>query len=237
MLFAFLVCLAGMALLWTTLVWFELDAKADAPAEPRSGSAGPAGGDGVIPLAVENASRPLRRRRLSRLPAAAPDLRRDHGREAPADPARARLARRPGRASQGRGKNRGIGRSASGRRRSRQCAREVADERPARPRRLPPDRPLALREQLALTEGRAAGVLNGLVSEEPISEAVALSTCNRTELYLVADRLGRGRGRRRSASSPARRGSGRPSCSGRSTRCAAPRPPGTSTGSPPGSTR
>jgi len=45
---------------------------------------------------------------------------------------------------------------------------------------------LALREQLALTEGRAAGVLNGLVSEETISEAVALSTCNRTELYLVA---------------------------------------------------
>jgi heme exporter protein C len=30
MLFAFLVCLAGMALLWTTLVWFELDAKAAA---------------------------------------------------------------------------------------------------------------------------------------------------------------------------------------------------------------
>jgi heme exporter protein C len=28
MLFAFLVCLAGMALLWATLVWFELDAKA-----------------------------------------------------------------------------------------------------------------------------------------------------------------------------------------------------------------
>ena len=46
--------------------------------------------------------------------------------------------------------------------------------------------PLALREQLALTEGRAAGVLNALVQEEPISEAAALSTCNRTELYLVA---------------------------------------------------
>jgi glutamyl-tRNA reductase len=46
--------------------------------------------------------------------------------------------------------------------------------------------PLALRERLALTEGRAAGVLNGLVSEEPITEAAALSTCNRTELYLVA---------------------------------------------------
>jgi heme exporter protein C len=28
MLFAFLVCLAGMALLWVTLVWFELDSKA-----------------------------------------------------------------------------------------------------------------------------------------------------------------------------------------------------------------
>jgi glutamyl-tRNA reductase len=45
---------------------------------------------------------------------------------------------------------------------------------------------LALREKLALTEGAAAGVLNALVSEEPISEAAALSTCNRTELYLVA---------------------------------------------------
>jgi heme exporter protein C len=28
MLFAFLVCLVGMAMLWVTLVWFELDAKA-----------------------------------------------------------------------------------------------------------------------------------------------------------------------------------------------------------------
>jgi glutamyl-tRNA reductase len=46
--------------------------------------------------------------------------------------------------------------------------------------------PLALREKLALTEGAAAGVLNALVSEESISEAAALSTCNRTELYLVA---------------------------------------------------
>jgi glutamyl-tRNA reductase len=46
--------------------------------------------------------------------------------------------------------------------------------------------PLELRERLALTEGRAAGVLNGLVSEGPITEAAAISTCNRTELYLVA---------------------------------------------------
>ena len=46
--------------------------------------------------------------------------------------------------------------------------------------------PLALRERLALTEGRAASVLNALISEEPITEATAVSTCNRTELYLVA---------------------------------------------------
>jgi glutamyl-tRNA reductase len=46
--------------------------------------------------------------------------------------------------------------------------------------------PLELRERLALTEGRAAGVLNALVGEEAISEATAISTCNRTELYLVA---------------------------------------------------
>ena len=45
---------------------------------------------------------------------------------------------------------------------------------------------LELRERLALTEGRAAGVLSQLVSEEQISEAAAISTCNRTELYLVA---------------------------------------------------
>ena len=46
--------------------------------------------------------------------------------------------------------------------------------------------PLALRERLALTEGQAAGVLNALVTEPPISEAAAISTCNRTEIFLVA---------------------------------------------------
>jgi glutamyl-tRNA reductase len=45
---------------------------------------------------------------------------------------------------------------------------------------------LELRERLALTEGRAAGVLSALVSDEQITEAAAVSTCNRTELYLVA---------------------------------------------------
>ena len=45
--------------------------------------------------------------------------------------------------------------------------------------------PLELRERLALTEGRAAGVLSDLRSSEQVSEAAAISTCNRTELYLV----------------------------------------------------
>jgi len=45
--------------------------------------------------------------------------------------------------------------------------------------------PLELRERLALTEGRAAGVLNDLRASEQVSEAAAISTCNRTELYLV----------------------------------------------------
>jgi glutamyl-tRNA reductase len=45
--------------------------------------------------------------------------------------------------------------------------------------------PLELRERLALTEGRAAGVLSDLRASEQISEAAAISTCNRTELYLV----------------------------------------------------
>ncbi len=45
--------------------------------------------------------------------------------------------------------------------------------------------PLELRERLALPEGRAAGALSELRASEPVLEAAALSTCNRTELYLV----------------------------------------------------
>ena len=47
--------------------------------------------------------------------------------------------------------------------------------------------PVALRERVAMTEGRAAGVLRTLVAGGPVSEAVAVSTCNRTELYLVVE--------------------------------------------------
>lgn len=45
--------------------------------------------------------------------------------------------------------------------------------------------PVELRERVALPEGRAAGVLRELVSTAQVHEAVALSTCNRTELYLA----------------------------------------------------
>jgi glutamyl-tRNA reductase len=45
--------------------------------------------------------------------------------------------------------------------------------------------PLDLRERLSLTEGRAVGALAELTSVEGIHEAAAISTCNRTELYLV----------------------------------------------------
>jgi glutamyl-tRNA reductase len=45
--------------------------------------------------------------------------------------------------------------------------------------------PLPLREKLALPAGRAARVLAELTEHESVHEAVALFTCNRTELYLV----------------------------------------------------
>ena len=45
--------------------------------------------------------------------------------------------------------------------------------------------PLNLRERLSLTEGRAVGTLGELTASDGIHEAAALSTCNRTELYLV----------------------------------------------------
>lgn len=47
--------------------------------------------------------------------------------------------------------------------------------------------PLELRERLALTEGRATGVLSDLLGSEQVLEAAAISTCNRTELYLVVN--------------------------------------------------
>jgi glutamyl-tRNA reductase len=45
---------------------------------------------------------------------------------------------------------------------------------------------LALREKLALPEGRATRVLAELLEQGAAREAVAISTCNRTELYMLA---------------------------------------------------
>jgi glutamyl-tRNA reductase len=45
--------------------------------------------------------------------------------------------------------------------------------------------PLDLRERLSLTEGRAVSALAELTSAGGIHEAAAISTCNRTELYLI----------------------------------------------------
>ena len=46
--------------------------------------------------------------------------------------------------------------------------------------------PLDLREKLALPEGRATRVLAELLEQGAAREAVAISTCNRTELYMLA---------------------------------------------------
>ncbi|HVW45554.1 MAG TPA: glutamyl-tRNA reductase [Solirubrobacterales bacterium] len=45
--------------------------------------------------------------------------------------------------------------------------------------------PLELRERLSLTEGRAVAALREVTEAATITEAAAISTCNRTELYLV----------------------------------------------------
>ena len=45
--------------------------------------------------------------------------------------------------------------------------------------------PLELRERLSLTEGRSVAALRELTEAATIEEAAAISTCNRTELYLV----------------------------------------------------
>ncbi|MEA2201127.1 MAG: glutamyl-tRNA reductase, partial [Solirubrobacteraceae bacterium] len=45
--------------------------------------------------------------------------------------------------------------------------------------------PVELRERVALPDGRAEEFLRELLAEDAVHEAVAISTCNRTEVYLV----------------------------------------------------
>jgi len=49
--------------------------------------------------------------------------------------------------------------------------------------------PLELLERLAIPPGEQAKALTGLTARENIREAVVLSTCNRTEVYAVAERF------------------------------------------------
>ena len=46
--------------------------------------------------------------------------------------------------------------------------------------------PVALRERVALTDARAGEFLRELLADAAVHEAVVISTCNRTEVYLVA---------------------------------------------------
>ena len=50
--------------------------------------------------------------------------------------------------------------------------------------------PVAVRERLALTAPEAQRLCQELVETDAIREAVAISTCNRTEIYLVGDPVG-----------------------------------------------
>ncbi len=244
MMLAFLVCLAGMALLWVTLVRFELAAKAASADLGRirrallGDGAPPAPAPSIAPVGVSATSamsaepgerrrgrradaaapardrgrRGLRRRRLSRLPAAAPGLRRDHGGEAAADPARPRRARRA----------RGGAPALGGGRRG--------DERHLRPRRQPPNRaPGAARAARPHRGARRRGAQRAHLGGD--------RERGRGALHLQPDRAlpggrrpGRGGGGGARGARPRGRASARPSCSGRSTRCAARRRPPTSIG-------
>jgi glutamyl-tRNA reductase len=49
--------------------------------------------------------------------------------------------------------------------------------------------PLALLEQMAIDDARLPKALHDVVARDHVSEAVVLSTCNRTEVYVVAERF------------------------------------------------
>ena len=91
--------------------------------------------------------------------------------------------------------------------------------------------PVALRERLALTERAAERFMRELVAHDEVDEAVAISTCNRTEIYLV---VGDPVARRGRAARPARHAapaSARPSSPTSSTRRATATPRASSSAS------
>ena len=49
--------------------------------------------------------------------------------------------------------------------------------------------PLDLLERMTIDDSRLAKALHDVSSREHVSEAVVLSTCNRTEIYVVAEKF------------------------------------------------
>ena len=49
--------------------------------------------------------------------------------------------------------------------------------------------PLAVREAMTIGDDAVAKTLHALLGREHVSEAVVLSTCNRTEIYAVAEKF------------------------------------------------
>ncbi len=96
--------------------------------------------------------------------------------------------------------------------------------------------PVALREKLALPGPQLPAFLQGLVAEPAIQEAVAISTCNRTEVYLVASDAVAGESGR-SGRWPRAPGSAPPSWPRSSTRRATATPPASSSASSAASSR
>src|SRR4051794_31857275 len=108
--------------------------------------------------------RQVRGGRLHRVRRSHPDLRGDHGRPPEPDRARAGRAHGSGRAAK-------VGWEAVSELLAIGISHKTA--------------PIELRERVALTDGMSERFLRELVAAPDIHEAVALSTCNRTEVYVV----------------------------------------------------
>ncbi len=90
--------------------------------------------------------------------------------------------------------------------------------------------PVEVRERLALPEARAAEFVRDLRGAADVQEAVAISTCNRTELYLVVGDPVEAESTRAGDAREPGRDPARPSWRRRSTRTATATPRGTCTG-------
>jgi glutamyl-tRNA reductase len=96
--------------------------------------------------------------------------------------------------------------------------------------------PVEVRERVALGERGAERLLRELTSHDEVTEAVAISTCNRTEVYLVSSDPVQA-GRTSSPASRRARASARPSSPRSSTRRATATRPASSTASRAASSR